>query len=44
VQLDRAVFRAEVEDGIDVDPEKLRDIIESWEDYGYRVGSIDVLK
>jgi hypothetical protein len=42
VELDRAVFRVEVEDGADGDPERFRYTIESWEDYGYRVGTVEI--
>ena len=43
MELDEATFVAEVEEGAAVDEGALREIIESWEGYDYRVGQIEVV-
>ena len=43
MELENATFVAEMEEGATVDEEALREIIESWEGYNYRVGQIEVV-
>ncbi len=43
MELENATFIAEMEEGATVAEGALRDIIESWEGYDYRVGQIEVV-
>ena len=42
VELECATFVAELEPNAKVDVEGLRNVIESWDGYDYRVGEIEV--
>jgi hypothetical protein len=42
VELECATFVAELEPNAKVDVDALRNVIESWEGYDYRVGKIEV--
>ncbi len=43
MNLSKAEFAVESEEGVDVDPEDLRLTIETWGGYDYKVGEIEVL-
>lgn len=43
LELECATFVAELEPNANLDVEGLRNVIESWEGYDYRVGEIEVI-
>ncbi len=43
MELENATFIAEMEEGAPADEETLREVVESWEGYNYKVGQLEVV-